>query len=109
MERAGGGVRVETLAQATGLGARQLERRFLAAVGLPPKTACRVVRFQSALGRMHGRPRMALSRVALEAGYHDQAHFTREFRTFAGEPPGAYRRRRRLGDASVQDGESLEG
>jgi AraC-like DNA-binding protein len=106
VERAGGSVRVDTLANATGLGPRQLERRFLAAVGLPPKFACRVLRFQAAVGFMHGLPGMALSRVALDAGYHDQAHLTRDFRLFAGEPPGAYRRRRGLDVVSVQDGAS---
>lgn len=106
VERAAGGIRVETLADVAGLGTRQLERRFLAAVGLPPRTACRVVRFQTAVVRMHARPTSSLARVALESGYHDQAHFTREFRTFAGESPGAYRRRRNLGVASVQDGPS---
>lgn len=104
VERTGGAVRVDTLVRGTGLGPRQLERRFLTAVGVSPKTACRVVRFQAAVGRMHDRPGLALSRIALEAGYHDQAHFTREFRRLAGEPPGAYRRRRGLDDASVQDG-----
>ena len=40
-----GGVSVDDLATAAGLGRRQLERRFLAVVGLPPRTACRVARY----------------------------------------------------------------
>jgi AraC-like DNA-binding protein len=91
-ERHGGQITVERLADATGLGRRQLERRFLAVVGVPPKTACRVLRFQGALARLTGSPHTPLSRVALEAGYHDQAHFTREFRALAGVSPGSYRR-----------------
>ena len=104
VERARGSVSVQSLSDATGLGTRQLERRFLAAVGLAPKTACRVVRFQTALRHMHGRPGVALSRVALECGYHDQPHFTRDFRMFAHESPRAYRRRSGLDVAFVQDG-----
>lgn len=105
VERTGGRIRIDDLARSTGLGRRQLERRFLAAVGIPPKTACRVVRFQNALARMHADPGASLSRVALLAGYHDQAHLTRDFGAFAGEPPGAYRARRGLtgDDAFLQD------
>lgn len=105
-ERAGGTVDVDALARTTGLGRRQLERRFLAVVGIPPKTACRVLRFQAALARLHAPVPASLSRVALEAGYHDQAHFTRDFKAFAGVTPGAYVRTlpRSAEDAFVQDG-----
>jgi AraC-like DNA-binding protein len=105
-ERAAGTVGVDALAHATSLGRRQLERRFLAVVGLTPKTACRVLRFQAALTRLRARPEHSLSRIALDSGYHDQAHFTRDFRAFAGVPPGAYRRTHPLpgeNDAFVQD------
>lgn len=92
------GVAVAELARRVGLGRRQLGRRFRDAVGLPPSVAARVVRFQAALARIHAGPALSLSRVALEAGYYDQAHLTREFHALAGEPPGAYRLRRGLGE-----------
>lgn len=107
--QAQGRIRTEALADRVGLGRRQFERRFRAAVGVSPGTAGRVLRFQSARSRMQSDPQMALSWVALEAGYHDQAHFTREFRALAGETPGAYRKRlaptqrSAVDDASVQD------
>lgn len=106
LERSGGRMRVDDLARATGMGARQLERRFLAAVGISPKTASRVVRFQVALARLHAEPGVSLTRVALLAGYHDQAHLTRDFGALAGETPGAYRRMRGLepDDGFLQDG-----
>lgn len=96
LEAGPGGVAVSELARLAGLGRRQLGRRFLDAVGIPPSVAARIVRFQGALSRLHARPGLCLSRLALEAGYCDQAHLTREFRALAGEPPGAYRRRRGL-------------
>ncbi|HCT71081.1 MAG TPA: hypothetical protein DF409_08685 [Bacteroidales bacterium] len=30
--------------------------------------------------------------IALEAGYYDQAHFIREFKSIAGELPSVYRK-----------------
>ena len=84
---------VTRLAAATGLGRRQLERRFLTEVGVAPKLACRVARFRAAVSLLHDRPRTDLSAVAFDAGYADQPHLTREFRALAGMTPGAYRRR----------------
>jgi AraC-like DNA-binding protein len=105
VERAEGRIRVEDLARAAGLGRRQLERRFLAAVGIAPKVACRVVRFQAALRRIRDEPTRSLAAIALAAGYHDQAHLTRDFVALAGTPPGAWRLARAGGshDAFVQD------
>lgn len=87
-----GAVTVDAMANAAGLGARQLERRFLDGVGIPPKTACRVARLRAAVAMLQGEPEMPLARIALEAGYADQPHFTREFRRLAATTPGAYRR-----------------
>ncbi|MGE0441135.1 MAG: DUF6597 domain-containing transcriptional factor [Gemmatimonadales bacterium] len=101
VERSEGRIRVEDLARTAGLSRRQLERRFLAAVGIAPKVACRVVRFQAALRRLRDAPGQTLAAIALETGYHDQAHLTREFTALAGVAPGAWRAGR---DAFVQDG-----
>jgi transcriptional regulator GlxA family with amidase domain len=81
------GVAVETLGSAVGLGERQLRRRFADAVGYGPKTLQRVLRFQRflAIAQRDG----DLASVALEAGYADQAHLTRECRRLAGLPPAA--------------------
>lgn len=85
-----GSLPIERLANATTLGRRQLERRFLDCVGVPPKTASRIARFRSAVSRMHIDPARALARIALDAGYADQAHMNRDFRALAGIAPGAY-------------------
>ena len=70
---------------AIGIGDRQLRRRFLDAVGYGPKTLERVLRFQRFL-MLEGDD---LARLALEAGYADQAHLTRECTRLAGLPPAA--------------------
>ena len=108
-------VRVDDVVREAGVGRRQLERRFRAAVGLSPGAAARVQRFRRALAALDARPEVPLARIAVTAGYHDQPHLTREFRALAGETPGRWRALRRgggdtpppdLDDAIVQDGDA---
>ncbi|MDW5595199.1 helix-turn-helix domain-containing protein [Conexibacter stalactiti] len=95
--RRGGGAwnghepRVRELSDALGIGERQLLRRFRAAVGYGPKTLARVLRFQRFLAAAWTDPAAAtgggLARLALDAGYADQAHLSRDCRELAGLPP----------------------
>ena len=77
--------RLETLAEDLGLSERQLRRRCHAAAGYGPKTLQRVLRFRRFLAVANG----DLARAALDAGYADQSHLTRECRRLAGRPPAA--------------------
>jgi AraC-like DNA-binding protein len=79
------GARVDALGRELGLSERQLRRRFADAVGYGPKTLARVLRFQRFLAL--ARPGDDLARLALSAGYADQAHLTRETRRLAGRTP----------------------
>jgi AraC-like DNA-binding protein len=74
-----------------GIGDRQLRRRFGDAVGYGPKTLERILRFQRflALAAAAATARPDLARLALDAGYADQAHLTRECSRLAGLPPAA--------------------
>lgn len=77
--------RVSSLSSRIGLGPRQLERRFLDAVGLSPKLFSRIVRFQH-LVRIAPRSR-GWAAAAVNCGYFDQAHLVRDVRDFAGVSP----------------------
>jgi AraC-like DNA-binding protein len=94
------GQRVDRLASALGFSERQLQRRFLAAVGYGPKMLQRVLRLRRFLT-----PDAAdagfdgLAAAAVGAGYADQAHLTRECRALTGLTPGqlvSNRRRRSI-------------
>lgn len=78
----GPGATVDGVARTVALSERQLQRRFRDHVGYGPKTLQRILRFQRLLGT-----RDALARAALESGYADQAHLTREVRRLAGLTP----------------------
>jgi AraC-like DNA-binding protein len=78
--------RLPVLADAVGLSERQLRRRFTEAVGYGPKTLHGILRFQHAL-HLGRTGRFGLADLAHQAGYADQAHFTREVRRLAGVTP----------------------
>lgn len=87
----GGALPVSQLAREVGWSGRYLGRRFAVEIGLSPKTAARVARFDLArrsLSRLvvAGR-RFVLAEVAAACGYYDQAHLDRDFREFAGCAP----------------------
>lgn len=82
---------VGELATGLGLGVRQFERRFLAHHGVALRDYRRLARFAMSLSilmRAQGRP--GLAAAAQEAGYVDQAHFSRDFRQFVGDTPSNF-------------------
>jgi AraC-like DNA-binding protein len=78
---------VSQIAREFELSSRQLQRRFLAAVGVPPKRFVRVVRFARVWQLASLSPPEAWADLAAAHGYADQAHMVREFRAFGAEPP----------------------
>ena len=86
------GTRIQQLADRAGLGRRQFEKRFSAAMGMPPVRFRRLARFQQVAKHLHLAPATRDLQVALDAGYFDQPHFIREFRDVVGMTPQTYRR-----------------
>jgi AraC-like DNA-binding protein len=81
-----GCIRVQDMAHHAGLSVRQLERRFMAVVGISPKMYARILRFEAALHRksMTGRN---WTTIAHDLGYHDQMHMIHDFESLSGEHP----------------------
>lgn len=84
------GGRIGAVNQAIGLSPRRFIELFHRQVGLTPKVFCRVQRFQRVLQAVHGKRDADWTRIALNSGYYDQAHFNHDFRSFAGLTPSAY-------------------
>lgn len=82
--------RVEDLAARFGLGIRHLQRLVAGHIGFGPKWLIQRYRLQEAAAALRSADPPALATLALDLGYADQAHFSREFRTVIGAPPGAY-------------------
>jgi AraC-like DNA-binding protein len=99
LERSAGRVGVGELADDLGWSRRHLLTRFRRQVGLAPKQAARVLRFQRAAGLLvpaavhDGSPAPvapSISDVAAACGYADHAHLVREFHALAGCTPSVY-------------------
>jgi AraC-like DNA-binding protein len=88
--RSGGTLPVNQLAAETGWSSRHLASRFRAEIGLTPKAAARVVRFDRAKRRLVNSADGSLADLATACGYFDQAHLAREFRALAGCPPSQW-------------------
>ncbi|MEQ0560950.1 helix-turn-helix domain-containing protein [Amycolatopsis sp. NEAU-NG30] len=82
-----GRVRVEGLAEEVGWSRKRLWSRFRAQLGVTPKSAARLVRFDHAAHLLAaGHPAAS---VAARSGYADQSHLNREVRAITGTTPAA--------------------
>lgn len=96
--RSRGRLPVGTLAEEVGWSRRHLSARFRAELGIGPKDAARVVRFDRARRMIAGGAGSAvgasptLAEVAAACGYSDQSHLDRDFTAFAGSSPTAWLR-----------------
>ena len=74
----------------TGWSRRHVTERFRRQLGVSPKAYARLLRFEHASALLNEKPRgRTLADVAMEAGYYDQSHLTRDFVALAGMTPGA--------------------
>jgi AraC-like DNA-binding protein len=89
IERSDGNVRVSDLSAQLGICARHLNRVFNHIVGVPPKYFAQVRQINRLLNCLYeGDTAAALSVLAHDCGYYDQAHLIKAMRRFCGEAPG---------------------
>jgi len=82
-----GRVRVECLATELGWSRKRLWLRFRSQIGLTPKRAAELIRFDNAAHRLAAGHSPALA--AAESGYADQSHLHRDVMAFTGTTPTA--------------------
>lgn len=90
------GARVQHVADRLGVSTRHLRRVFAEHVGVSPKSFARAMRLQRAVRIAETCADWA--RVAVEAGYYDQAHLIADFRDLVGLTPTAFVKRARERD-----------
>jgi AraC-like DNA-binding protein len=82
-----GRVRIQPLAAEVGWSRKRLWSRFRSQIGITPKRAVELIRFDHAAHRLAEGHSPA--RVAAESGYVDQSHLHRDVMAFAGTTPSA--------------------
>ncbi|MDO5701705.1 MAG: AraC family transcriptional regulator, partial [Bowdeniella nasicola] len=85
-------LRVGQLCERFDMPERTLQRLTRRRLGLSPKWLIRRRRLHEAAGRLRD-PGNELATLAIELGYSDQAHLTRDFRAATGMTPGGFARR----------------
>ena len=85
------GLRVEAVALDLGWSRKRLAQRFRDATGLHPRAYACLARFERFATRLRTRPAQPLAEAALDAGYADQAHLSREVLRYADLTPAALR------------------
>jgi len=81
---------LNSLAKNCNVSNRYLQKIFAESIGLSPKKLQRVFRFQHVLQKLSRAGKTELTALAYEAGYADQSHFIREFKTFTNFTPSQY-------------------
>jgi AraC-like DNA-binding protein len=73
---------------------RQLERKFQLEIGVSPAQLKQLHRVKKARYFISLNPLHALTDVAFDCGFYDQAHFIRHFQKVTGQTPGQYKARK---------------
>jgi AraC-like DNA-binding protein len=74
-----------------GMSHSRFNQIYKAEVGMSQKRSSRLFRFQQVLRLIGSGREIDWSEVALHCGYYDQAHFIKDFQSFSGINPSAYR------------------
>lgn len=85
-------ITISDLAKCAELSKFHFCRRFKETIGVPP--ARFIIHERLRLARrllLEDEPHLSLSQIAIRAGFSDQPHLTRRFKSYFGQPPGAFR------------------
>jgi len=91
IRRSRGDIKVTVLCEQLNISQSRFEKRFRAVVGASPKKFASIVRFKNII---NSPGKSSMTQVGLEAGYFDQAHFIKNFKTFTGDTPEKFFRKK---------------
>lgn len=85
-------VTVQEVADSLGLSRQHLNRLTRQQFGFTAKEALNIYRFNQVMSHIHQADAISLSQTAHAFGYTDQAHFSHQFKRYAGKTPADYLR-----------------
>jgi AraC-like DNA-binding protein len=91
INEAQGITQINNIAHQIKVSERTINRQFTNAVGLSPKQFSSIVRLRRAIDCLTN-PSYAISSIAVDCGFSDQAHMTREIKSYMGQTPTLLRK-----------------
>jgi AraC-like DNA-binding protein len=85
--KSGGRLRMNEVTNQVNINRRNMERKFMSAIGISPKQLAKLVRLQATIKMLGQKNFTSLTSLAYENGYYDQAHFIKDFKEFTGISP----------------------
>jgi len=92
IHEAQGIAQINNIAHQMKVSERTINRKFTRAVGLSPKQFSSIVRLRRAINDLNN-PSYTISSIAVDCGFSDQAHMTREIKNYMGQTPTLIRKR----------------
>lgn len=90
MRKANGSIPVNQIADAAHSTVRTLERKFKQSSGHTVKDVSGLMRFEQVRNTLWLHPDSNLAELAIESGYTDQAHLSKEFKKYSGTTPAKF-------------------
>ena len=90
INQSGGKRSVRSLMDEVCLCQRHFERKFKHNTGFTPKEYSRIVKFKNAVELLRNTASVNLLTTAIDAGYYDLAHFSKEIKTLSGNTPSSF-------------------
>lgn len=103
MRSANGTLPVGKVAAAAHATVRTLERNFKQSSGHTVKDVSALMRFERVRNHLWLYPDCGLAGLALELGYTDQSHLSKEFKRYSGTTPAAFARKAKKARQAVSD------
>jgi AraC-like DNA-binding protein len=85
-----GNLSIRALSDQTGISQNHLATQFKRVVGTSAKEMARLYRFEYVLRCIDPTRPVHWAQIALQCGYYDQSHFSKEFMAFTGYSPSNY-------------------
>jgi AraC-like DNA-binding protein len=82
-----GSLSIRALSDLMGISPNHLTRQFKRLVGGTPKEVARIYRFRHVLFNLDPSQPIDWGKVASQARYYDQSHFSKDFKGFTGHTP----------------------
>jgi len=89
-------VSVDRVVERFGLNKRRLQRMFNTYIGVTPKWVIKLYRLHECVERLNSDEKVDFAELAQDAGYFDQAHFVKDFKSVVGHTPGGYLKQLRM-------------